>query len=267
MIKQKLCLSVEDLRFSYGAAEVLHGMSFTIQEGDLLCLLGPNGSGKTTLFKCLLGLFKPGQGVVRIGGEDISHFSPAQLARKMAYIPQAHNPSFNYRVLDAVLMGRTAYLKNGQAPGAKDEKIALEALEKLHILSLKDKGYAHLSGGERQLVLIARAIAQQSPILVMDEPTSSLDYGNQITVLSEVKKLAQEGYIVIMSSHNPDHAFLYANQVLLMKKGQVVTMGDPYQVVDSQLLETIYGVPMDLINIHRGQCRPQRDYKICLPVL
>ena len=139
-----------------------------------------------------------------------------------------------------------------------DYDIAIEALEKLRILHLIDKGYGEISGGERQLVLIARAITQNSKILIMDEPTANLDYGNQVTVLKEVKKLSQEGYIIIMSSHNPDHAFLYSNKVLMMKKGEVVSIGRPNEVVDENKLSTLYSVDMELINIKNG-------HKICVP--
>ena len=259
-------LKAENIHFGYDKTEVLHGMSFEINEGDFLFLLGPNGSGKTTLFKCLLGLYRPSQGRVTVGGEDIHTMSPAALARKIAYIPQAHNPSFNYTVLEAVTMGRTAYIKNNSAPKPEDTALALAALEKLGIAYLKDKGYAHISGGERQMVLIARALTQQSRILIMDEPTSSLDYGHQVKVLSVVKHLSEEGYTVILSSHNPEHAFLFGSKVLMMKKGTLVTMGDPHSTVTQELLRSIYEVPMDLLTIRRNE-QDERSYKVCVPVL
>lgn len=263
----KVSLSVEGLRFGYDRkSEVLHGISFEVNRGDLLFLLGPNGSGKTTLFKCLLGLYRPRAGRILVEGEDIHAISATALAKKMAYIPQAHNPSFNYTVTDAVLMGRTAYLKGNSAPGPEDREVAAAAMEKLGISHLADKGYAHISGGERQMVLIARALAQQSRVIVMDEPTSSLDYGHQVTVLSVVKKLAEEGYTVIISSHNPEHAFLYANKVLLMKRGSILTMGAPREVVDRQILEGMYGVPMDLVDVRR-EGEGQQVYRVCVPVL
>ena len=259
-------LKAENIHFGYDRTEVLHGMSFEVNEGDFLFLLGPNGSGKTTLFKCLLGLYKPSEGCVTVSGVDIHTLSASALAKKIAYIPQAHNPSFNYTVLEAVTMGRTAYIKNNGAPSAEDTELALAALRKLGIEHLKDKGYAYISGGERQMVLIARALAQQSRILIMDEPTSSLDYGHQVNVLSVVKRLAEEGYTVIVSSHNPEHAFLFGSKVLMMKKGKVITMGDPHETVTQELLQSIYEVPMDLLTVRRSE-QDERDYKVCVPVL
>lgn len=266
MQNTSVALKAENIHFGYDKTEVLHGLSFEINEGDFLFLLGPNGSGKTTLFKCLLGLYRPSQGSVTVGGEDIHSMSPSALAKKIAYIPQAHHPSFNYTVLEAVTMGRTAYIKHNSSPSAEDTALALAALEKLGISYLKDKGYAHISGGERQLVLIARALAQQSRILVMDEPTSSLDYGHQVKVLSVVKQLAEEGYTVVISSHNPEHAFLFGSKVLMMKNGTLVAMGDPHSTLTQELLQNIYEVPMDLLTVRRSE-QDERDYKVCVPVL
>ena len=251
-------LSVDKLHFKYDKTEILKGISFEVESGDLLCILGPNGSGKTTLFKCILGFLNPHKGEVSINNENIRNIKRPDLAKKIAYIPQAHIPSFNYTVLDVVLMGRVSYVGTFSSLQDSDYDIAIEALEKLRILHLIDKGYGEISGGERQLVLIARAITQNSRILIMDEPTANLDYGNQVTVLKEVKKLSEEGYIIIMSSHNPDHAFLYSNKVLMMKKGEVVSIGSPNEVVDENKLSTLYSVDMELINIKNG-------HKICVP--
>ena len=261
-----IALSVKDLHFAYDKTEVLHGVSFDVNEGDFLFLLGPNGSGKTTLFKCLLRIYNPSSGSILIDGLDIRRMSVQALAKKTAYIPQAHFPSFNYTVLEAVVMGRTSYIKNNSAPKKEDYEVAVAALEKLGIAHLKDKGYARISGGERQMVLIARALTQQSKVLIMDEPTASLDYGHQMTVLSVVKGLAKEGYTVIISSHNPEHAFLFANKVLMIKKGNVVTMGDPSVVVNRGLLESVYEVPMDLLDVTRTENGKSRTYKVCVPV-
>ena len=265
-MSDNVAVSVKDLHFAYDRTEVLHGVSFDVNEGDLLFLLGPNGSGKTTLFKCLLRLYDPSSGSIFIDGQDIHKMSIQALARKMAYIPQAHFPSFNYTVLEAVVMGRTSYIKNNSAPKADDYDAAIAALDKLGIAHLKDKGYAHISGGERQMVLIARALTQKSKVLIMDEPTASLDYGHQMTVLSVVKNLAKEGYTVILSSHNPEHAFLFANKILMIKKGNIVAMGDPAKVVNRQLLESVYEVPMDLLDVTRTENNFSRNYKVCVPV-
>lgn len=263
----KITLLVEDLHFGYtNDVKVLRGMSFSVRQGELLFLLGPNGSGKTTLFKCLLGFYKPSKGRVLVDGEEIRAMPVRALARKVAYIPQAHSPGFNYTALEVVLMGRAPYLKGGGFPGREDRKIALEAMDRLGITYLRDKGYAHISGGERQMVIIARALAQQSKILIMDEPTSNLDYGHQVKVLSVVKKLAKEGYTIVISSHNPEHAFLYANQVLLMKEGELLVKGDPKTAATREILQTLYDVPLDVLNITRNMGIMEREYRICIPV-
>lgn len=253
-------LEVKKLFFNYPKTKVLQDISFQGKAGDILCILGPNGSGKTTLFKCILGLLEQTSGDVLINEEETRKIPRGKIAKLLAYIPQAHTPTFNYKVLEVVLMGRTAHLSNFSSPSENDLKIALQALEQLNILYLKDKGYAEISGGERQLVLIARAIAQQSKILIMDEPTSNLDYGNQILVLNNVKKLAEQGYLIIMSSHNPEHAIFYAKQVLLMKAGKIIEFGKPREVISEEILEKIYGVKVKIFDVLNKKAR------VCIPL-
>ena len=175
-----MSMIVNDLRFAYGDHQVLRGVTFRAEYGEFLSVLGPNGVGKSTLFRCMLGLLTPTGGEATIDGRPIGAMTAAQLARHIAYIPQSHNPVFNFSVFDMVLMGTTAQTGTLSAPKKEHLARAEAALERLGIAHLKDRGYANISGGERQLVLIARAIAQQAKILVMDEPSANLDYGNRL---------------------------------------------------------------------------------------
>jgi ABC-type cobalamin/Fe3+-siderophores transport system ATPase subunit len=203
-------LELSDGRCGYGEAAVLKGISLTVETGEVLCILGPNGTGKTTLFKSILGLLKLQAGSLKLDGKELSVLSRAQVARLIGYIPQAHQPPFPFKVMDVILMGRTAHLGLFASPGKRDREIAEEVIESLNIRHLQDKIYTQISGGEKQLVLIARALTQKPRILVMDEPTAALDFGNQLMVLSQIQKLAKRGLGIIMASHFPDHALLYS---------------------------------------------------------
>ena len=257
-----MILKAEDIHFSYRKEETLKGVSFSADRGDFVCVLGSNGCGKTTLFKCLLGIYKVKQGDILIEDKSIRQFRTKELAREIAYIPQAHIPSFNYKVLDAVLMGRNAYVDSFKSPKKEDIDKAYHALERLGIDYLADKGYSEISGGERQLVLIARAITQDSHILLMDEPTSNLDYGNQMLVLKEVKKLADDGYTIIMSTHNPDQAFMFGNKTVIIKDGKVLREGKTSEIINDELLKEVYNIDLDLVDV---RSKKGKEYKVCLP--
>lgn len=242
-------LDVKNLSFDYNKRPVFRDISFSIETGDILFLLGPNGVGKTTLFKVILGLLKPKNGQIFIDAQEISRWSRKNFAKNIGYVPQIHNAYFSYTVLDVVLMGRTPYISNYSSPSKKDVLIACEALEFLNILHLKDEKYTHISAGERQLVLISRALTQKPKILILDEPTSSLDYGNQIKVLQHIKQLAGKDIGIIISTHVPDHAVRYATKVILMKDGRVLSCGDPKVVINPVNLKEIYNVDTRMINV------------------
>ena len=252
-------MHVKDLRFAYGDHEVLGGISFDTEYGQFISVLGPNGVGKSTLFRCLLGLSTPTGGEVTVDGEKISHLSPAQLARKMAYIPQSHHPLFNFSVLDMVLMGTTSQLGRFAAPGKTQEKMAMAALERMGIMHLKDRGCSHISGGERQLVLMARAIAQQAKILVMDEPSANLDFGNKLRVMKTVKGLTADGYTIIQSTHDPEQAYLYSDKILAIHGGKVLSWGTPQEVMTESLISTLYNVDVEVCSMHDDRIR------VCVP--
>jgi ABC-type cobalamin/Fe3+-siderophores transport system ATPase subunit len=255
-------LELSGINCGYSDRTIIKGVSMTIEAGEVMCLLGPNGSGKSTLFKSILGLLPLQGGKILVDGNNISSWSRPKLARVMGYIPQDHIPSFPYTVLDIVLMGRVAHLNRFSSPSAGDVKVAEEALETLNISYLRDKLYTEISGGERQLVVIARALAQQPQILIMDEPTSNLDFGNQMLVLKKIQRLSQLNLAVIMSSHFPNHALLCATKVMLLKDGMVFSMGTPEETVTERNLKMIYGVDVKIVKASMGN----GEYvKVCVP--
>lgn len=257
-------LKIENLEFWYRRnVPVLKDISFHAQKGDILCLLGPNGTGKTTLLRCILGLQHPKNGKILLNGENVLDFSAKKRARAMAYVPQSSALSFPYRVREVVLMGRLSHMYTGASHSAEDKRIAMECLEKLQIAHLADCSFQELSGGERQMVLVARGLAQQSPLLVMDEPTANLDYSNQIKILQTIRSLAADGYTILMTSHFPDHAFLACTVAVLMREGMVSAFGPPDKVVTSESLSSLYQAKVCVTEaLIEG-----RQTKICTPVM
>jgi len=249
-------MEVKDLCFSYGSNEVLRGISFEAHPGELLCVLGHNGAGKTTLFRCMLGILEAQRGTVLIDGRDISLMRPAERAACVAYIPQAAKPVFAYSVTDMVLMGMTAGLGKGRVgPGDEERRKALQVLEQMGIASLADRDYTKLSGGEQQLVLIARALGQGARTLVMDEPTSSLDYGNQMKVQEQLRKLIADGYTVIQSSHNPEQAYMFADRIICIRDGLIYKEGRPAEILDENLIKDLYGIEVEMISSDDDRAR------------
>lgn len=262
--------SLVDAKCGYEKTTVIQDVSLTVEAGEVLCILGPNGTGKTTLFKSILGLLKMQGGRVEFDGQNMAAMNRAQIARMIGYIPQAHNPPFPFRVLDVILMGRTAHLGILASPGKKDLIIAEEALDTLNIRYLRDKIYTEISGGEKQLVLIARALVQKPKLLVMDEPTAALDFGNQLLVLSYISKLAESGLGIVMASHFPDHAFLYSTKVILLKKGGVYATGTPDETITEENLKRLYGVDVKIVDTGiqaDGNGSAGRKVRVCVPVL
>lgn len=230
------------LAIGYPGRRVGADISLGIGHGEVLCLLGPNGSGKTTLFKTLLGLLLPLEGEVRVLGEPVADWSRAAFARKVGYVPQAHAGLFPFTVMDIVLMGRAARIERFAAPSRHDREIAADCLAALGVSHLRERIYTEISGGERQLALIARALAQEPALLVMDEPTASLDFGNQIRVLEHIGRLRGRGIAVFMSTHQPEHALRVADRIALLAHGRLVGIGTPTAVATPARLAELYGV-------------------------
>jgi iron complex transport system ATP-binding protein len=251
-------LEARDLAIGYRGHLVGSGIALSLEPGEVLCLLGPNGAGKTTLFRTLLGLQPPLGGAVLIDGDLLAQLAPAEIARRLAYVPQAHVTEFSYSVLDVVLMGRTARLKAFASPGAADERIAHEKLAGLGIDELATHDYTRISGGQRQLALIARALAQETPILVLDEPTASLDFGNQALVLARIRDLAGQGFGIVLSTHDPDHALLVATRVAVIADGGLRAVGPAAEVVTAQMLSAIYRTEVLVEETPSG-------HRVCVP--
>ena len=257
-----MSIEVKNLRFRYGARPVIGDVSFTAEKGELLAVLGPNGVGKSTLFRCLLGFLKPVGGEILVDGKELGAYSRRELAKKIAYIPQSHSPAFDHTVLDSVLMGMTAQLRVFEQPGQAQREKALQMLRALGMEKLFDRGCMKISGGERQLMLLARALVQDASMLIMDEPTANLDYGNSCRVMDRVKKLGQTGYTIIFSTHNPNQAFSYATKVLALKDGGVMAVGAPEAVLTEDVLSRLYGIPV-------ARCEMETVFgrkTICMPV-
>lgn len=254
-----MILEVKNLNYKYNDKVVLRNISFEVKENTLLCILGPNGAGKSTMFKCILQLLKGYGGEVLLDKKNLKDYKIKELAKKIAYIPQSNNPVFNYSVKEMVLMGTSCHISNISRPTKSQEKIVDESLEKVGISYLKDRGFMYLSGGERQLVLIARALAQKAKLLIMDEPTSDLDYGNQIRILNTIKELTKSGYLIIQSTHNPDQAFLYADKVLALYNHEILDYGTPKHIINSGLIKKLYNVDVELNSLYDDKIR------ICVP--
>ena len=245
-----MSIDVAHLSFSYGSREILHDLSFSIPDGCLVNVLGPNGVGKSTLFRCILGLSPHYSGTILVNGKDLRALSVRERAREISYIPQSHAPVYDYEVVDVVLMATGNDLKMLATPGEAQLQRAHEALARIGIEHLAHRTYTQISGGEQQLVLIARALAQNAQTIIMDEPTSALDYGNTMRVLSCVRQL----------THNPDHAFLYSDATMVLSKGGLKAFGDPREVITSELISELYDIEVEVNSLYGDKVR------VCVPV-
>jgi len=252
-------ITVADASFGYNSADVFTNISFSVGKGELFCLLGPNGSGKTTLLDCILGMLKLRQGKIFIDGKDSLSFRAGRIARHIAYVPQRHERTFPYRVLEIVTMGRAAYTGLFSGPSREDKKIAARALETVGISHLRDRPYTQISGGEGQLVMIARALAQETPAIIVDEPTAHLDFRNDLLILETVGHLVREtGRTVMMATHFPNHAFYFKNNgvpttVALLHKGGFLATGDPDEVLTREQIRMLYGVETCIVSCSTGK--------------
>ena len=253
-------VEARDLAIGYPGHTVGAGITLSAGSGAVFCLLGPNGSGKTTLFKTLLGLIPARAGQVLLAEQPIERLPRAEIARRVAYVPQAHAAPFASSAFEVVLMGRTARLGLFAQPGEGDYKAARAALARLRVEDLAEADYTRLSGGQRQLVLIARALAQETGALIMDAPTASLDFGNQALVLREIAGIAADGLTVILSTHDPDHAFAVGTDVALFHEGGVRAAGTPAVELTAEALSSVYGIEVRITGLAGGGT-------VCVPPL
>ncbi|MEZ0343809.1 MAG: ABC transporter ATP-binding protein [Caldimicrobium sp.] len=246
-------LEIRNLSFKHqGEREVLKEISFTANPSEITVILGPNGAGKSTLFKCISGVWRNYRGEIKVSGERVDNLSFDKRARFFAIVPQEHVPPFAYRVFDVVLMGRASYVGLFSLPGKEDYKKAEEILEMVGIKQLKDEPYTEISGGERQLVLIARALVQEAPVLLLDEPTSHLDFKNQQVILAKIKEITIEKKLTtVITLHDPNLASIYSNKIIAIKKGKVFFNGSPDRVIDNKVLEELYEINLEVIK-HNG---------------
>ena len=246
----KMIVEIKDVSFSYEENRtLLKDITFSVERGQIVSILGPNGVGKTTLLNCIANLITPNVGKVLLEGKDIKKMSPKEIAMKIAFIPQLIIPSFSYEVLSYVVTGCAPRIGIFEKPKKSHYEAAYNCLEQMGIAHLSHKYYAQISGGERQLVSVARALAQRPGIILMDEPTAHLDYGNQIKVLKIIKNLSEEGYTIIITTHNPDYALLLGGKVAALSNMGQFTYGNSAKVITEEFLSFLYGTDLRLCHI------------------
>ena len=225
----------------------MSAVDLALSSGEAVAILGPNGGGKTTLLKTLLGFLRPRAGRVMVDDVELDRLDDRTRARSIAYVPQHHTGVFAFSVLEVVLMGRSAHAGVFSAPSAADRKIALAMLERLGIATLAERPYTMISGGERQLALVARALAQQPRYIILDEPTASLDFGNQGKVMQQIRALAAEGLGVLFTTHDPNQALRYADRVALIGQGRMLATGAASAVLTERALRDLYQSEVKLV--------------------
>lgn len=235
-------IDVEHVSFSYDKRKaILDDVSFSIGRGEVFGVLGPNGTGKTTIIKCINRILKPDAGEIRFDGRSIRTMRQRDIAKIMAYVPQYMSSFFNLTVVEAVMMGRLPYA--GRRYSAEDERIAFEVIEKMNLEPFAFRSIREMSGGERQRVFIARAMAQQPQVIILDEPTSSLDVHNQLFILNTIAQLSRrDGITIIMTIHDLNLASLFCDTVLMLRDGHVFAMGPTQEVLTEENIHVMYRV-------------------------
>ncbi len=247
-------IEVKNLRFSYtGSRKLIENASFVLESSSFSVLLGKNGAGKSTLFRLLLDILRPGGGEILVDGRSVSELSAREKAEVFSYIPQSSHIEFSYTVLETVLMASASKLGLFSSPSRRDVEEAEMILSRLKIHDLKNRRMENLSGGERQLVLIARALMQKAGFVILDEPTSNLDYGNQIMVLEMIKALSESGVGIIYSTHNPELALTYSSSILILDENTIKSYPSAESLAESNALEKLYGNRLFITKVDTGE--------------
>jgi iron complex transport system ATP-binding protein len=248
-MRDLVSLVVEGLESGYDGKPVISGITLSVYRGEIVSILGPNGAGKTTLLRCIEGTLSPSFGNIYVSGKELKSISDRERGRIIASVPQIHRPIFPFTVLEVVLMGRNPYITEYGTPSKRDYEIAENVLKEVGIYELRDRYYTELSGGELQLTLIARALAQEPEVILFDEPTAHLDFKNQLTVLSIIRKIVEEKEIsILMVMHDPNLAMLYSDRVFLMEKGRIMDSGKPVETITPQNMKRLYGFDVEIVN-------------------
>ena len=240
-------LEVKNLSFSYTRDKVIfHDVDFTLGDGDVLSVLGANGAGKSTMLNCIAGLLAPKTGDILFDGQSMFSMSRKEISRRLGYVPQIHDSSFAFTVLEYVVMGRTPYIRAYETPSQKDYDIARENLAKVGMGGLEYKVFTELSGGQQQLSTIARALTQESPVILLDEPTNHLDFGNQFRTVGTIRQLSELGYVVVTTTHNPDHVFELGGQVAILDADGEIRIGTVEESLTEERLSELYGMDIGI---------------------
>jgi iron complex transport system ATP-binding protein len=263
MAQAQPLMEIRGAAFRYGAREIFSGIDLDVFRGELLSVLGPNGCGKSTLLRCIGGALTLHAGTVRLDKIDISSLDPGARARRIGFLFQNHTPTFPFLVLEVVSMGRAPHLGLFGVPSSKDIALAEQALDRVGILHLKDRPYTEVSGGERQLVLLARTLAQQPDVILLDEPMSHLDLRNQVRSLKAIGELAAQGVTMIMTTHDPNHALQFPGRAVMMKPGGTVVTGLASEVITDAELTSTYGIDIAVVRAPRPN--GHGDIKLCSP--
>ncbi|HUI99626.1 MAG TPA: ABC transporter ATP-binding protein [Usitatibacter sp.] len=252
-----MTLAAHALDYGFRDRVVGRSIELAVGAGEVVCILGPNGSGKTTLLRTLLGVLAPLGGTLALDGRPLAQWPARERARRLAYVPQAAESYFDFSVLEMVEMGRTAHRGVFSRPASVDLQRSLAALERLGIERLAARPIHRVSGGERQLTLIARALATEATHILMDEPAANLDFGNQALVLDEIARLRGSGASVVFSTHHPDHALAIADRVVMIHDGAAMAAGAAADVLNSENLSALYGRPIEVALLASAQGTPR----------
>jgi len=257
-------LALRDVSVGYDPGKPLQKyVNFTVESGEVCCVLGPNGCGKTTLIKTILGMHPLLGGRITIDGDDMTQWSASRLSDTVAYVAQKHTQPFPFQVKDVVMMGRLNKLDSfGGQPSREDYNIVENAMHEMGIYHLRDKPYLDISGGELQMVMFARALTQQPQLMILDEPTAALDYGNAVRVIEKVRELAEHGYAVIMITHNPDHAFMTGANVALFMRNDHMKFGSAFDIITRENIQDAYGINVKLVEFTHDN---QEVMRMCAP--